>query len=170
MGTRSHLIAAVPGPEARSIYCHQRSETHRLGLILNLHYSDPVKVDRLLRRGYASRIEPEIENCQYPDRPATPADLYPSLEHALRDLAPQWYPTIEYVYLYRPEHQRWAVIIPQREGNAEPAPIAPETIAEDIIKTIKPGYWNQYLDLMSKIDPEAAAQTEIILSKRTSQS
>lgn len=169
MATRSYLIAAVPGPEATVIYCHHGSETYRLGLILNLHYDDPVKVNELLRHGPARSIEPEIENCLFMNRTDIPADHYPSLDHALRDGAAQWYLTIEYVYLYRAEHRQWAVIIPRKEGNAEPAPISPEIIAEDIIKTIKPDYWNLYLDEMAKLDPEAAAQTEIRLARRASQ-
>lgn len=65
MGTRSLIIAAVPGPEAQTSYCNYDSHTYELGRILSRHYATPDKVKRLMRHGDAIGIEATPERSEF---------------------------------------------------------------------------------------------------------
>jgi hypothetical protein len=60
MATRSLIAKALPNGEFQSIYCHYDGYPDYNGKILDQHYTDPEKIDKLLALGDLSTLAPEL--------------------------------------------------------------------------------------------------------------
>ena len=147
MSTRSLLIAAEPGPEARIIYCHQDSHIYELGRILSRHYIDPAKVRNLFRHGDAVTIAPTVRGSKFFRRDlGRPRSLRtaPGMKEALESFDPGREFDIEYVYQYAAAG-RWAVSNPGPEGLTEPAPVNRLTMALETLNEVNPEFQEETL-------------------------
>lgn len=157
MGTRSLLIAAAPGPEARTIYCHRDSQIYELGRTLSRHYGVPAKVKSLFRHGDAISImtTPKQSEFFHRDR-GSPMNrvFHPTVREALEAVSPaaQW--DIEYVYLFA--KNEWAVMRLTEHSLAEPAPVTPETMTDDIAERVEPEYHDLLIEKVAEGDQALA--------------
>lgn len=139
MSTRSLIIAAVPGPEAQTIYCNYDSHTYELGRILSRHYATPDKVKSLMRHGDAIGIEATPKQSEFfhrdRGRPMTKV-FHPTIREALEAITPADNYAIEYVYLFG--QSEWAVMFFTERGLTEPMPVTPETMADEIFARVEP--------------------------------
>lgn len=60
MATRSTIAMELPSGEIRQIYCHYDGYIDNNGAILAQHYTDPVKVVKLIALGDLSSLGPEL--------------------------------------------------------------------------------------------------------------
>lgn len=60
MSTRSTIALEYPDGTVKSVYCHFDGYLDNNGDILLKHYTDPVKVDQLMRHGAMSSLGAEI--------------------------------------------------------------------------------------------------------------
>ena len=159
MGTRSLIIAAVPGPEAQTIYCNYDSHTYELGRILSRHYAIPDKVKSLMRHGDAIGIEATPEQSEFfhrdRGRPMTKV-FHPTIRDALEAITPADNYAIEYVYLFG--QSEWAVMFFTERGLTEPMPVTPETMADEIFALVEPEFQDELIETITEGDPILTAR------------
>ena len=168
MATRSYLIAAIPGPEARLIYCHMSSYTFDLGKILNENYNTPEKARELMSHGDASSISetPEYSIFHHRDHGGPlEKDIYPSVRHALEAVNSMEAPSVEYVYLFN--NNQWAVMTITADGLTEPMPVTPETMADDLATKLKPAAHDEYIRKIAGDDRSLAERLRKRIREKT---
>ena len=110
MGTRSFIGIQNEDESIRYVYCHWDGYPSHNGKILNEHYTDRKKVDKLLDGGDMSVLNEDITDVEYYNQmrgqdPDNDAALVDNMVVFLEDIKNSW---CEWVYILN-KHNTWMV-------------------------------------------------------------